>query len=101
RSSPSQYYWTRCLTTLSQPPGPLLFQAPPIHISGSQESLPSNHSSSTSPRFSSPQALCPRSMSRERLSFFYRSLLRETTISPENFWEDTLSSSPFLHSTSS
>src|SRR5207247_5261508 len=85
-SSPSQYYWTHCPTTLSQPPGLLSSQAQPIHTSGSQGSSPSNHYSSTSPRSSSPQAQCPRSMNREPPNFSYRSPLRETIISPENFW---------------
>src|SRR5205807_9005797 len=97
----SPYYYTHSPTTHSQPPGLLSSQAHPIHTSASQESSPANHYSSTSPRSSSPQALCPRNMNREPPNFSYRSPLRETTISPENFWEDTLSSSPFSHSTSS
>src|SRR6266571_6365421 len=101
RSSLSRYFWTHCPTTPSQPPGLLSSQAQPIHTSGSQESSPSNHYSSTLRPSLSPQARCPRSMNREPPNFSYRSPLKETTISPENFWEDTLSSSPFLHSTSS
>src|SRR5713101_8399615 len=99
-SSPSQYYSTRCHITLSRPLVRPSSQVLHFHTSGSRESSPSNHCSLTLLRSSSLQVRCQRSMNRERLSFCCQSLLKETTISPENFSADTPSSSQFSPSTS-